>query len=185
MKPLGTPRTDWPALDWSKSTSFLAWEIGCTPVHVSRMRATHAPETVSARKKPVDWIHMDWEKSSKQISDETGFGARYISLIRAKHAPGTLQKNKTKKAIDWEAIDWSMSTARIAKLTSRSVNYVSTVRQKLRRANSRWDSAHSLGPILHSALHGKPIPLDGLAGDQLQKIADAAKRLRSAARAVR
>src|SRR3990167_1911279 len=56
---------DWGNVDWSKSTSVVARELGADPSHVSKARLIHAPETIGKRTKLVVSISKSTEEMLK------------------------------------------------------------------------------------------------------------------------
>lgn len=98
----------WNNIDWSKTTSQIAFETGQTSSYVSNMRARFAKHTIIVRnpsKGDEFWKNVDWEhKSTKEISLETGVKENTVSKIRKKYAPHTLIERKGDDF--WRNIDW-------------------------------------------------------------------------------
>lgn len=86
---------DWGNVDWSKSTSVVARELGADPSHVSKARLIHAPETANSSivaPKGINWSTVDWSQSNADIARATGVQHSSVVIQRHRYAPETIGK---------------------------------------------------------------------------------------------
>lgn len=60
---------DWTQIDWSKSNSKIAEELGVAPSTVRKARRFYAKQTAY---KDIDWEALDWNKDNHTLATETG-----------------------------------------------------------------------------------------------------------------
>lgn len=124
-------RQRWKNVNWTKSTTSIAEELGVTLSFVSVMRAKYAPETRAFMKPQVeirlsnkyDWTQIDWSKSNTQIAKELGAAPGTVRKARQHYAKKTVYRG-----IDWERLDWGQDNHTLALKTGRSVGTIAKKR---------------------------------------------------------
>ena len=144
----------WKDVDWNKSTSEIASELGCTTQKVSYARAKFAPETLHIRKTKYSWATVDWNRSTSKIAAELGCGCTTVTKAREKYAPETMYtpRKGAQRKYAWDTVDWGKANSEIAMYLGCNYKYVSRMRKII---GHRRTQKYKANGILYVRVHDK------------------------------
>lgn len=123
-------------VDWNKTDSAIAQQIGVSRNTVSKYRKKFAQGTLKKRVclKEVNFDNIDWNKTNDEIAEQIGASLATVQRCRKNMAKDTMRKVRKKRAylknVDFNNIDWSKTNSEIAEQTGASFTTVRKYRKK-------------------------------------------------------
>ncbi len=129
-------KRDWTKVDWSKTNTAIARELGIHQTYVSKKRKNFAPQTSRSvnsvsknrgrRRIKRDWSQTDWSLSNHEISQQLGLTPEYVAERRRRHAPATIRRPLP----SYDSTIWRLTDTEIAQHTRFPLSYVRIVRRQ-------------------------------------------------------